>query len=206
MNEEISKNDILNKYKFCLYNIQMRMNVIENHLSKKYTEKFLICEIEFLCLQFRKILENIAFSSMCININKYKKIREKYYTDWNIKGIFREMEKINPNFYPKPVIRKLVNTDSNGNNEYDLQEYKGNYLTKEDIFEIYNKCSNFIHESNPFMSSPFEYNEYINNFRIWLSKTKNLMKHHIIHIDNNIIIGIIDISRKFPEAYIFEEI
>ena len=206
MNEEISKNDILNKYKSCLYNIQMRMNVIENHLSKKYTEKFLICEIEFLCLQFRKINENIAFSSMCININEYKKIREKYYTDWNMKGIFRELEKINPNFYPKPVIRELVNTDSNGNNEYDLQEYKGDYLSKEDVFEIYNRCSNFIHESNPFMSNLLKYNEYMNNFKIWLLKTKNLMKHHIIHIDNNIIIGIIDISKNFPEAYIFEEI
>ena len=143
---------------------------------------------------------------MSQNINKYKKIREKYYTDWNIKGIFREMEKINPNFYPKPVIRELVNTDSNGNNEYDLQEYKGDYLSKEDVFEIYNRCSNFIHESNPFMSNSLKYNEYMNNFKIWLLKTKNLMKHHIIHIDNNIIIGIIDISRKFPEAYIFEEI
>lgn len=206
MDKEITQNDILNKYKSCLYNIQMRITVIENHLSKKYTEKFSICEIEFLCLQFRKILENIAFSSMCININEYKKIRKKYYNDWNIKGIFRELEKINPNFYPKPVSRKLIGTDSNGNNEYNLLDYKGDFLSKEDVFNIYSLCSNLIHESNPFILDSVNLKEYMNNFNIWLLKVKCLMNHHIIQIGNNIIIGIIDMSKKLPEAYIFQEI
>ena len=49
----------LQLYYNCLDEIKRRINVIADHLNKVTTEKYLIIEVETMCLQFRKILEKI---------------------------------------------------------------------------------------------------------------------------------------------------
>ena len=48
----------LGLYQDCLYEIKRRIDVIADHINKVTTEKYLIIEIETICLQFRKILAN----------------------------------------------------------------------------------------------------------------------------------------------------
>ena len=53
----------LQLYYNCLDEIKRRINVIADHLNKVTTEKYLIIEVETMCLQFRKILEKIMLMS-----------------------------------------------------------------------------------------------------------------------------------------------
>ena len=50
----------LQLYYNCLDEIKRRINVIADHLNKVTTEKYLIIEVETMCLQFRKILEKLC--------------------------------------------------------------------------------------------------------------------------------------------------
>lgn len=54
----------LGLYHDCLYEIKRRIGVIADHLNKKTTERYLIIEVETICLQFRKILEKIMLMAM----------------------------------------------------------------------------------------------------------------------------------------------
>ena len=194
--------DELNKYRNCLYKIKRRIMVIEDHLNEVYYEKYLICEVEFICLQFRKILENIAFSSLCANIEQYKAIRDKYYNDWNAKKILDAIEKINKDFYPKPVVRELTCKSKYGTNMYNLEDYKGDYLNRDEFIKVYNECSNFLHELNPF-SERRDAKETRKKFKIWLSAIKNLLKHHVIKVNNSLFIGVLEMDTEYPEVYFF---
>lgn len=194
--------DELKQYRNCLYEIQRRIMVIEDHLNERYVEKYLICEVEFICLQYRKILENIAFSSLCANIEQYKGVREKYYNDWNAKKILDAIEKINKDFYPKPVVRKWIGKSKYNSDMYNLEEYKGTYLNREKFIEVYDECSNFLHESNPF-SERMDIKKMKKKFEIWLSEIKCLLNHHVTRVNNVLIIGLLDTDIEYPKVYLF---
>ena len=61
----------LQLYYNCLDEIKRRINVIADHLNKVTTEKYLIIEVETMCLQFRKILEKIMLMSLVANKEQY---------------------------------------------------------------------------------------------------------------------------------------
>lgn len=61
----------LNLYQDCLYEIKRRIDVAADHINKVTTEKYLIVEVETVCLQFRKILEKIALMSLVANKELY---------------------------------------------------------------------------------------------------------------------------------------
>lgn len=90
----------INKYCKCLFDIKQRIILVRNHLIGELSEKYLIAETEFLCLQTRKILENIALMSLVANKEKYVEIRKNFSKDWNAKYILSDLKKINPNYFP----------------------------------------------------------------------------------------------------------
>ena len=61
----------LRLYYNCLDEIKRRINVIADHLNNITTEKYLIVEVETVCLQFRKILEKIMLMSLVANKEQY---------------------------------------------------------------------------------------------------------------------------------------
>ena len=61
----------LTLYQDCLYEIKRRIDVIADHLNEVTTEKYLIIEVETVCLQFRKILEKIVLMSLVANKELY---------------------------------------------------------------------------------------------------------------------------------------
>ena len=68
----------LGLYQDCLYEIKRRIDVIADHINKVTTEKYLIIEVETVCLQFRKILEKIALMSLVANKELYAEQHEKF--------------------------------------------------------------------------------------------------------------------------------
>ena len=71
----------LGLYHDCLYEIKRRIGVIADHLNKKTTERYLIIEVETICLQFRKILEKIMLMSLVANKEAYAEQNAKFAAD-----------------------------------------------------------------------------------------------------------------------------
>lgn len=94
----------LGLYHDCLYEIKRRIGVIADHLNKKTTERYLIIEVETICLQFRKILEKIMLMSLVANKEAYAEQNAKFAKHYHAERIMRDLERINPDFYPVPTM------------------------------------------------------------------------------------------------------
>ncbi|WBB29143.1 hypothetical protein [Parvimonas micra] len=191
----------LKLYRECLYEIKRRVEVIDDHIKGITTESYIIIEVETLCLQFRKILENIALLSLVANKDLYAENNRKFARHYHAKRIIRELERINPDFYPVPTKRII-----NENGMYEWINIDNGYLTKEDFVNIYEICGGMLHAKNPF-SSEKPVREIQKSFLDWLMKITILLNEHHIKLVGGDVLFVGQMAVKgseFPSAYIFE--
>lgn len=108
---------------------------------------------DFVFLQIRKILEIVAFGSMCSNIELYRKTYEKYATHWRAKDILKKLQLINKDFYPlplKPSNEQPVRDSVKLKNAYVLENVQNGFLTKDEFEFLYDCSSRVIHSPNPY--------------------------------------------------------
>lgn len=193
-------------YQNCLLEIKNRTSVISDHLNGIYTEKYLITEVEFLCLQFRKILEKIALASMVANNDIYSQQYKKFAQHYHAERILNDLEKINPNFYPIPT--KQVKVQNNEKIQFDLQPITEGFLTKDEFIKIYEKCGGMLHAENPYGNKK-EVEAVRNDFPTWLQKIIVLLNHHHITLvdGKTIIVGLMQgADNGLPQVTLFEKI
>lgn len=162
----------------CMEEIKKRMLAITDMLTKKCTTRFPATNIEFMCLQMRKILELIALASIAINKEEYARQDEKFATRWNAKRILEDIEKINPYFYPIPT-KQII--DEKTGKVVQTEKIESGYLTKDEFPDVYNKCSEVIHSSNPY-GTQTDYRELEKLIPEWKTKIMHLLNHHEIQL------------------------
>jgi hypothetical protein len=168
--------ELVNLYANCMEEIKVRERAIELILTKKMNTGFDYTNIEFLCLQFRKIFELIVLANLVSNKEEYSHKRKGFASEWHAKRIVIEIEKINPLFYPIPAKQQI---------DYKTKKVKGviyikdGFLTKDELLEGYDKCSELLHAENPF-GPPKNHIAYLPMFHIWLKRTLRLLEHHLI--------------------------
>ena len=191
----------LGLYQNCLYEIKRRIDVIAEHLNGVTTEKYLIIEVETICLQFRKILEKIALMSLVANKELYAEQNEKFAKHYHAERIMKDLERINPDFYPVPTKRV-----KHENKVDEWIEIESGYLTKEELVKIYEKCGGMMHAQNPFASEkPLK--EIQECFPEWLTKICILLDHHHIKLVGGevVIVGLMERrDNGLPQAVLFE--
>lgn len=177
------------KYRDNLVEIKRRTAVISDHLNGISSTKYLITEVEYLCLQFRKILELIALSSLVANKQEYSQQHEKFARHYNAKLIIQDLERINPDFYPRPT--KQVIKEVDGKRVFDLKPIETGFLTKGEFLEVYEKCGGMMHAENPYGQKK-DVKKIRTLFPIWLSKIIVLLSHHNITLvdGKTMIIGL----------------
>ena len=191
----------LELYQDCLYEIKRRIEVISNHLNNVTTETYLIVEVETVCLQFRKILEKIALMSLVANKKLYAKQNDKFAKHYHAERIMRDLERINPDFYPVPT--KCIKNKEEMN---EWIEIKSGYLTKEEFVKIYEKCGSMMHAQNPFASRK-NLKEIQTCFPEWLTKICILLNHHQIRLVGGKLMIVALMEREdngLPQAVLFE--
>ena len=100
------------KYVGCMNEIKLRIDVIQGFLENKWNAHYLVSTAECTALQFRKILELVALASLVANREEYAKQRTSFRTDWKANKIIKDLEKVNPWFYPNPTKpERLANGD-----------------------------------------------------------------------------------------------
>lgn len=133
-----------------------------------YAEAWLI--LESISIQYRKIVELIAFSSIVANEKEYRSIRNKAAKDWKAEYIFNDIERVNANFYPTPI--KGIIESKNPDQPDIIDEYEDGFLTRENATELYEKCSRLLHAENR-LSQPLEHSDFIDYFK---TKEQELFK------------------------------
>ena len=94
-----------------MWYVKKRIDAIRYIVTHKQTTLFQFTNIEFMTLQIRKIIEHIAMGNLVANKELYEEYSTKFSSNWNAKYIFRDLERLNPKFYPIPV--KTVGTNIN---------------------------------------------------------------------------------------------
>lgn len=167
----------IQKYISCMEEIKLRQLAIKDIVEKKRSTTFEMTNIEFICLQFRKILELIAMASLTANKEQYEAAYRKFYKHWKAKQILNYIEEINPNFYPVPT-QQVV---ENGKVTQTVPITEG-FLTKDDFEKAYNDCSEVLHSKNPYNRKTINIEKLKESFGEWDYKIITLLNHHQIQL------------------------
>jgi hypothetical protein len=161
-------------YAKCMNEIKRRTDAIFAILRGPHSTLYPMTNIEFVCLQIRKVLELIALASLASHKEEFAKQHQKFAEMWRAKKILEDLEKLNPNFYPVPTEQIL---DPKTGDVVATKQISKPYLTKEDFIAVYQKCSTMLHAENPF-GPPKNLPEIETGIPIWTQKIINLLQHH----------------------------
>jgi hypothetical protein len=163
-------NDDVLKYQGCLESIRQHLNTIEGILTGQINLGIPELAMELVFLHFRKALEEMAFSSLCANVDQYTAAYKDVTTVWSAKRLLERVGKANPNFYPEPMHFKAG----------VLVGDPPPHLTKNDFLFLYSLASDLLHSSNPYRTEPPPDVKYSPSQ--WLARFRNLLRMHLIQL------------------------
>jgi hypothetical protein len=189
------------KYRAVLIEIKQRTAVVDAFMFGTVHALYVPTTIESTCLQIRKILELIAFSSLIANKDIYANQYKKFAEHWNAKLMLQDMERINPEFYPHPIIQK---PSSIPGMKSDWSDRKDDFLTKDRFIKIYEKCGGILHADNPY-GSKTDYNYYRGHLKEWRNSIVNLLNAHTIKLvkDKNLYLFQMEAANANPSYTAF---
>ncbi|MEA3587295.1 hypothetical protein J6I75_02870 [Pseudidiomarina sp. 1APP75-27a] len=166
------------KYRALLIEIKRRTKVVDAFLLQKTHAVYVPTTVESACLQIRKILELIAFGSLVANLDEFSKQHKKFSKYWNASLMLKDMERVNPDFYPNPIIQRK-SEEAGVYMKWD--DRPDDYLTKEKFVKVYEKCGAIMHSDNPF-GSKVDYDYYQDSLPEWRTEVVNLLNAHTIKL------------------------
>jgi hypothetical protein len=158
--------------------IKQRTEVVDFFLHKGGHALYQPTTIESICLQFRKILELIAFSSLIANKDRYATVHKNFALHWNAELLLKDLARVNPDFYPKPIEKRPSTVPGVLN---DLVPITDGHLTQEDFTDIYKKCGGMMHAANPYGSKTGSH-YFEKSFPLWRAKLIRLLNCHQVHL------------------------
>jgi hypothetical protein len=133
---------------------------------------------EFAMLEVRMICETFAIGCLVahgdIQATRSGRLPHTYQADL----IINTLEKLHPNFYPRPTQQIVENGVVTG-----WREILDGYLTQEDLVKSYRRAANFLHVSDlrdilAGKQKPFD----LNSVLLWANKVVVLLNHHNIFL------------------------
>lgn len=170
-------NEDATKYIQCMEEIKRRTSAISSIMRRRHTTHYQATNIEFICLQIRKILELIALASLSANKEEYAKQHANFFKHWQAKRILESIEKMNPFFYPIP--QRDTGALTRGMRTVEL--ITEGYLTKAEFADAYDLCSRALHADNPY-NATINYHWFEKQIPEWMEKIKTLLNHHQVHL------------------------
>jgi hypothetical protein len=164
----------------CMQRVKHHVKIVEDTfaggvIAPSHPDHIMLLS-ELIFMHFRKALEEIAFASLSANREKYAKARPGYSTEWNGRRMLGFIEKVNPDFYPIPLMPPQ--TIAPGNRHLDRMEPP--FLTREDFERLYDAAAEIIHAPNPF-SEQKVINTYL-TVPEWIVRIQRLLSWHLVSI------------------------
>jgi hypothetical protein len=174
--------DGMDKYRILMETVKLRIALIDDMMHGKCNLPD-IPLIESAALQFRKVLELVAFGSLVANEKVYKATHANFAKEWNAKNLLARLGKLNANFYPIPV--KQVQPDKPGILLRHEKVTQG-YLTNKDFIDAYQQCSELIHTTNPYdRKSHFDPKVHSKTLFEWRNQIVSLLNLHELRLYND---------------------
>ena len=165
----------------CMEEVRLRISLVQSILVRSVTMGRDDFDAELVFVQLRKTLEQVALASLAANRTKYSAAFTNLARHWNAKRMLKDLEQVNPNFYPVPVTAKLVSTDEKGHGHWHVEYLAGGFLGKDEFVSLYNICGRILHAKNPFdPQDPVIQLGY--SVEQWVSRIQKLLAMHIVHL------------------------
>ena len=177
-------NEIMHsKYASQMDEIKLRANVISFMENGEGHALYLPTTVESIYLQLRKILELISMASLVANKEALEKVRprEKFGHAWHAEKLLKKIERINPDFYPHPIIETPSPTPKA---KAEWKDRKGGFLSRSEFVHLYGLCGGLLHARNPF-GKKIDYKDLKSAIPIWSMKIRNLLNCHTIRLVND---------------------
>jgi hypothetical protein len=161
--------------------IKLRIEVIRSFCNGKCNALYEQTTAESIALQIRKVLELIAMGSLVANKPEYQQIFKNFQSKWNAKNILKEIEEINPDFYPVPITSSPTTDDS----EFvEVDNLKKGFLTKSEFIDAYARCGGMLHSDNPFGKQK-DTEDFLKKTPKWVNKIITLLDTHRVKLNHN---------------------
>ncbi|MDE2797709.1 MAG: hypothetical protein OXI94_03470 [Gemmatimonadota bacterium] len=172
--------------------IKQRVDVVLRLHKGELFVAYRATQVESMILQVRKILELIVLASLSANKSIFEQNRKKFEDHWRPKDIIKDIESINPGFYPIPVEEKPSEDEGV---VADLVDVKTKFMDRVKLLFVYSECNRCLHASNLY-GEGIDYEYYIKKVSIWIDWIVGLLKTHKIVLlnDDNIYLVRMDVK------------
>ena len=174
---QVTDDPNLSIYLTLIEEIKRRYKVAGEFYNNTLHAGYDITSIEVMALQMRFMLELVALASLSANKEIFEENSVKFQKHWHPAEILSDIKRMNPNFYPTPLIEST--TLETG--ERHLLKFEDDFLTAEDLISIHGQCGNLLHARNPFRK-PVDHHEFKGQFANWAVKIMNLLNVHKIQL------------------------
>lgn len=172
---EIKQSETLDIRQYCdlMEDVKNRVKAIEQLMELPgITNR---TRVESVSLQLRMLLELIVFSSLVSNKDVWQRSHKELQSSQNIHNKLRELKRIHPDFYPKPV---------------DLQQSAAvgepvtltrGFLGEDELIGVYGRLGNILHADNP-LGKETDYRYFLDTVPEWLEQVKKLLECHKVYL------------------------
>jgi len=105
-------------------------------------------------------------------------VHKDFAEDWQAGNLLKNLKRINPDLFPKPVTDQKSNLPDVVSTLIDREQ---DYLTQSELVEAHGRCGDLLYAANSFGES-IDYVFYLPKFRIWRTKVMNLLDIHRVHL------------------------
>jgi len=161
--------------------VKLRVAAVDALMDKPGSVGFRAVAVESIYLQLRKILELIALGSLVANKEAFSKAYARFANYWNADRLLKDMARVNPDFYPKPMLELPSASPAVKRELVDRQQ---DYLTTSELVQLYNRCADVLHARNPY-KKPLDLPGLETGAQQWREKVVNLLNTHAIHLVGN---------------------
>ena len=136
--------------------------------------------VRAVAVQTRAILESIGYAALISNKDSSGKSHDEMKRMRSPKDIFKDIEKVHPHFFPKPV---EIRSPSKGGNSPFFPKTDG-VLTREKLLQIYRELNPLAHSTNP-LDEPVDYDYYLRKIPGWLAEMVNTLLIHQVMLHHH---------------------
>ena len=147
------------------------MKVASTLHARKIGVMYRTTHVESMVLQVRMITELVALASLAANKSIFESNRKKFKKHWHPDKILKDVESLNPNFYPKPLAQEPLNDACS---EIVLFEKEVGFMTRDELIQVHGRCGNLLHAQNPY-GKKADYDYYEKMVPEWLKGIGNLL-------------------------------
>jgi hypothetical protein len=165
-------------YTAVMEEIRRRTSLVRALISDEVRVMYKATQVESMVLQVRMIIELVALASLAANKEIFEDAKRKFEKHWCPDKILKDVERLNPNFYPVPIVEVPSRTPGIKN---DLVRLTSGFMERKELVEVHGRCGNVLHARNPY-GKALDYAVYEELVPEWTRRIMKLLNCHQVKL------------------------